>query len=170
MDWFGFIVFTFFLACDKENPKTELQSSEVNNLKIDHKLSDTKVHHNFFFMQDLNKSFDNFNKPLIIAFLFMRIHLHLIKMEEDTHIVPPGNSLDLHNFRVDEAEAVIVEFLWSCKKNGYRQGVIIHGKGSGYLREIVRLALKNNDCIVDQNLIDIQELANWGRTHFKFKT
>ena len=69
LQWIGLasLCLLFFLACDKENPKTELQSSEVNNVKIDHKLSDTKVHHNFFFMQDLNKSFDNFNKPLIIA-------------------------------------------------------------------------------------------------------
>jgi DNA-nicking Smr family endonuclease len=90
-------------------------------------------------------------------------------LTEEIHKVPPSNSLDLHNFRVNEADDVVDEFLWSCKENGRMEGVIIHGKGKGYLRELVLRALERNNCLAVRNPINVQELANWGRTYFKIK-
>jgi dsDNA-specific endonuclease/ATPase MutS2 len=52
-----------------------------------------------------------------------------------------GDSLDLHAFRPKDVRAVIAAYLEEARKKGFRIVRIIHGKGIGVQREIVRSVL-----------------------------
>jgi DNA mismatch repair protein MutS2 len=75
----------------------------------------------------------------------------------------PSNILDLHNFRFEEVEPLLDEFIWSCMENGFKEGSIIHGKGTGAQRELVHRKLKSNANVLDFAI----DGANWGKTIFK---
>ena len=49
--------------------------------------------------------------------------------------------LDLHAFQPSDVEAVVTEYLGEARKKGFRIVRIIHGKGIGVQREIVRKVL-----------------------------
>lgn len=84
-------------------------------------------------------------------------------MLNDTIFQPePSNILDLHNFRFDELESLLEEFIWSCIENGFKDGVIIHGKGTGRQRDLVAQKLKSHPNINSYNLAG----ENWGKTIF----
>lgn len=51
------------------------------------------------------------------------------------------DSIDLHSFRPDEIKAVVNVYLEEAYKKGFRRVRIIHGKGIGVQREIVRSIL-----------------------------
>lgn len=56
--------------------------------------------------------------------------------------MPINGNLDLHSFRPSEVASLIPEYLNSCRKEGIYQVRIIHGKGTGALKETVNLILK----------------------------
>jgi DNA-nicking Smr family endonuclease len=49
--------------------------------------------------------------------------------------------LDLHTFKPSEAENLLIDYLEECRKCNILQVRIIHGKGIGTLRKIVRSTL-----------------------------
>jgi len=51
------------------------------------------------------------------------------------------DSIDLHAFQPREVEAVVTEYLKEARKKGFHIVRIIHGKGIGVQREIVRKIL-----------------------------
>ena len=55
------------IGCDNVNSKSEVRSPHTNDPNPVSKKINTEVNEDFFFMQDLNKSFRNLNKPLIVA-------------------------------------------------------------------------------------------------------
>ena len=81
-------------------------------------------------------------------------------MLNDTLFQPEPHILDLHNFRFDELESLLEEFIWSCVKNGFKDGVIIHGKGTGRQRDLVIQKLKSHPNINSYHLAS----ENWGKT------
>lgn len=81
----------------------------------------------------------------------------LWKNEEDENIEPPLGAdedpfdepvvmeirdvIDLHSIPPKQVKAVIVEYLIEARARGFRRVRIIHGKGAGVQREMVRKIL-----------------------------
>lgn len=53
----------------------------------------------------------------------------------------PGPELDLHTFRPSEVGDLIPEWIEACRTKGVRRIRIVHGKGTGALREGVHVLL-----------------------------
>jgi len=58
--------------------------------------------------------------------------------DEEPVVLPLGREFDLHTFRQNEIPLATREYLEQARSLGFRQVRIIHGKGSGYQREVVR--------------------------------
>ena len=54
------------------------------------------------------------------------------------HEVPIEDSIDLHPFQPREIAEVVEEYLYQALAKGFREVRIIHGRGIGVQREIVR--------------------------------
>ena len=83
-------------------------------------------------------------------------------MTEEIFQPEPSNILDLHNFRFEDVEALLEEFIWSCNRKGIKDGIIIHGKGTGRQRDLVHQILESNSNITYYKL----DGENWGKTLF----
>jgi dsDNA-specific endonuclease/ATPase MutS2 len=57
------------------------------------------------------------------------------------------DSLDLHAFSPKDVKAVTIAYLEEARAKGFRIVRIIHGKGIGVQREIVRSVLKETDFV-----------------------
>ena len=57
------------------------------------------------------------------------------------------DSIDLHSFQPSEVKAVVEAYLGEARKKGFRIVRIIHGKGIGVQREIVRKVLERTDFV-----------------------
>lgn len=57
------------------------------------------------------------------------------------------DELDLHGLTVDEAIPVVDRFLYKSFQTGLRRVWVIHGKGSGILRQAVRRHLSNHTLV-----------------------
>lgn len=60
------------------------------------------------------------------------------------HEVPIEDSIDLHTFQPREIPIVIEEYLFQAIRKGFREVRIIHGRGIGVQREIVRSILSKH--------------------------
>ena len=83
-------------------------------------------------------------------------------MEEDPHRIPISPELDLHTFRPSEVGELLPEYFAECLREGIRGVRVIHGKGTGTLREGVHALLRR--------LPEVQEFhypaaeGGWGAT------
>ena len=57
------------------------------------------------------------------------------------------DSIDLHSFAPRDIKAVVESYLGEARKKGFKVVRIIHGKGIGVQREMVRKVLANTDCV-----------------------
>ena len=74
-----------------------------------------------------------------------------------------GDVLDLHAFAPRDVRAVVEEYLSEARRLGLRQVRIIHGKGVGVQREIVRGILARTPFV--ERFADAPESAGgWGAT------
>jgi len=64
------------------------------------------------------------------------------------HEVPIEDSIDLHPFQPKEVAIVVEEYLYQAVAKGYREVRIIHGRGIGVQREIVRSILSKHPSVV----------------------
>jgi DNA-nicking Smr family endonuclease len=78
-------------------------------------------------------------------------------------VVPIEDSLDLHVFAPQDIPAVVSEYLEACARHGFREVRLIHGRGTGTQRAIIRslladhpLALEFSDAPPDR--------GGWGAT------
>jgi DNA-nicking Smr family endonuclease len=62
--------------------------------------------------------------------------------------VPIEDWIDLHTFRPREAADVVEEYLYQAARKGYRLVRIIHGRGIGVQREMVRSILGRHPEVV----------------------
>ena len=60
------------------------------------------------------------------------------------HEVPIEDSIDLHTFQPREIQIVVEEYLYQAVQRGFREVRIIHGRGIGVQREIVRSILEGH--------------------------
>lgn len=65
-------------------------------------------------------------------------------MGEEFIDFPIGDELDLHTFQPREVGALVPEYLRVCREKGIAQVRIIHGKGTGSLRDSVHAILKRS--------------------------
>lgn len=83
--------------------------------------------------------------------------------EEEPIEIPINGELDLHTFRPNELGDLIPDYIEQCLEFGLRRVRIIHGKGTGTLRETVHKLLKRNPCVVEYRLGNEGE-GSWGAT------
>jgi DNA-nicking Smr family endonuclease len=75
------------------------------------------------------------------------------------HEVPIEDSIDLHTFRPGEIGIVVEEYLYQALAKGFRQIRIIHGRGIGVQREIVRSILSKHP-----NVLSFHDAPDRGST------
>ena len=83
-------------------------------------------------------------------------------MEEPIHI-PVTDELDLHTFRPAEVRDLIEDYLEVCAQKGFDRVRIIHGKGTGKLRQRVHSVLKNHKGVARFELAS-GDAGGWGAT------
>ena len=79
------------------------------------------------------------------------------------------DTLDLHSFRPSEVKAVVEEYLAQVVGKGFTVVRIIHGKGIGVQREIVRSILKDKDFVRSFSNADEFSGGGAGATIVKLK-
>jgi len=75
------------------------------------------------------------------------------------HEVPIEDSIDLHTFQPKEIATVVEEYLYQALEKGFREVRIIHGRGIGVQREIVRSILAKHP-----NVMSFQDAPDRGST------
>ena len=86
-------------------------------------------------------------------------------MPEDDEPValPIEDSLDLHTFAPRDVASVVEEYLIEAAARGFREVRVIHGRGIGVQREIVRSALSRHPLV--ESFADAPaERGGWGAT------
>ncbi len=78
------------------------------------------------------------------------------------------DSIDLHAFRPMDVSAVVAAYLSEARTKGFRHVRIIHGKGIGTQREIVRKILSESDVVIGFKSGD-EFSGGWGATIVELK-
>ena len=78
-------------------------------------------------------------------------------------IFPIEDSIDLHTFAPKEIKELVEEYLYQCHERGFPQVRIIHGKGIGVQREIVRSILSKSPYVSSYQDGGL-ESGGWGAT------
>jgi DNA-nicking Smr family endonuclease len=82
---------------------------------------------------------------------------------EQPVVVPIEDTLDLHTFQPSEVKNLLQDYLEAASEKGFEEVVIIHGKGSGILREKVRSILRKHPLV--RSFQDAGPLhGGWGAT------
>jgi len=77
--------------------------------------------------------------------------------------IPITDELDLHTFRPREVKDLVPHYLEECRERGILTVRVIHGKGSGTLRETVHALLRKLPYVRGFNLAD-EASGGWGAT------
>jgi DNA-nicking Smr family endonuclease len=77
--------------------------------------------------------------------------------------LPIDGVLDLHTFHPREVRDLLPEYLAACRGKRILEVRIIHGKGTGMLRETVHALLKRLPEVVSFRLAG-QDAGSWGAT------
>jgi dsDNA-specific endonuclease/ATPase MutS2 len=77
--------------------------------------------------------------------------------------LPITGELDLHTFRPSEAGTLIPAYLAECLARGIFSVRIVHGKGTGALRETVHALLRRSPLVHNFRLGD-ETSGGWGAT------
>jgi len=64
-------------------------------------------------------------------------------------VLPITDALDLHAFEPKEIASVVEEYLEECRRMGFSEVRVIHGKGIGVQREMVRSILARTPFVFD---------------------
>jgi DNA-nicking Smr family endonuclease len=85
------------------------------------------------------------------------------KINTDAVELPIDGILDLHAFRPREVRDLLPEYFMACRGKGILEVRIIHGKGTGMLRENVHSLLKRLPEVISFRLAG-EDAGNWGAT------
>lgn len=77
--------------------------------------------------------------------------------------IPITGELDLHTFRPAEIAALLDDYLAACAARGLPSVRIVHGKGTGTLRELVHARLRRSPLVESFALCDAAG-GGWGAT------
>ena len=81
----------------------------------------------------------------------------------DPIVLPIEDSIDLHAFEPKEIASVVQEYLGECQKAGFSEVRLIHGKGVGIQRNIVRSVLRKHPGVLSFRDAPA-EAGGWGAT------
>ncbi len=87
----------------------------------------------------------------------------------DPVVIPITDALDLHPFRPKEIPSVVEEYLDQCQEAGFREVRLIHGKGKGVQRNIIRRLLEKHASVETFHDAPL-EAGSWGATIVKLKS
>jgi DNA-nicking Smr family endonuclease len=82
---------------------------------------------------------------------------------DDPVVLPIEDSIDLHTFQPKEVASVVEEYLAECHRAGLREVRLIHGKGIGVQRNIVRSVLSKHPAVLSFHDAPV-EAGGWGAT------
>lgn len=77
--------------------------------------------------------------------------------------LPIDGVLDLHAFRPADVKVLVNDYLELCCERGILQVRVIHGKGTGTLRETVHALLRRHPRVLRFGLAD-ESGGGWGAT------
>ena len=84
-------------------------------------------------------------------------------MDDEPVRIPIEGALDLHSFGPRDVASVVEEYLKAAHERGFREVRIIHGRGIGVQRSIVRAVLSRHLLVV--SFADASpERGGWGAT------
>lgn len=83
--------------------------------------------------------------------------------------IPLEDVLDLHSFQPREIASLVEEYLAEALAAGFAQVRIIHGRGVGVQREIVRGVLARTPCVVSYTNAP-PDAGGWGATIAQLRT
>jgi DNA-nicking Smr family endonuclease len=78
-------------------------------------------------------------------------------------VLPIGDSIDLHAFHPKDVQSVVEEYLEQCGQAGFPEVRIIHGRGTGVQRNIVRNILEKHPRVIAFQDAPA-EAGGWGAT------
>ena len=87
----------------------------------------------------------------------------------DPVILPIEDHLDLHPFQPKEIASVVEEYLEQCQQSGFSEVRLIHGKGKGVQRNIIRALLEKHANVESFHDAPL-EAGSWGATIVKLKS
>ena len=87
----------------------------------------------------------------------------------DPVVIPIEDHLDLHPFQPKEIPSVVEEYLEQCRQAGVREVRLIHGKGKGVQRNIIRALLEKHANVESFHDAPL-EAGSWGATVVKLKS
>jgi dsDNA-specific endonuclease/ATPase MutS2 len=83
-------------------------------------------------------------------------------------VLPIEDSIDLHAFAPKDIPSVVEEYLEQCMQAGLREVRIIHGRGTGVQRNIVRGILEKHPLVLSFRDAPM-EAGGWGATVVELK-
>jgi DNA-nicking Smr family endonuclease len=89
--------------------------------------------------------------------------LNLDETEQKPVEIPIDGFLDLHTFRPEEVKDLINDYIEECLHRGIYDLRIIHGKGTGTLKAIVRSILEKHPAVLGFRDADLTA-GGWGAT------
>jgi dsDNA-specific endonuclease/ATPase MutS2 len=87
----------------------------------------------------------------------------VVSDEDDAVAIPIEDALDLHPFRPAETASVVAEYLAEAAAKGFPEVRLVHGRGIGVQREIVRKALARSPHVLSFEDAT-PESGGWGAT------
>lgn len=81
----------------------------------------------------------------------------------DPVVIPIEDHLDLHPFQPKDIPSVVEEYLEECRRAGFLEVRLIHGKGIGVQRNIVRSVLSRHPAVLSYHDAPA-EAGGWGAT------
>jgi DNA-nicking Smr family endonuclease len=89
-------------------------------------------------------------------------------MSDEPVPLPIEDSLDLHTFVPRDVAAVVADYLVEAHRRGFTEVRLIHGRGIGVQREIVRSVLGRHPLV--EGFIDAPpDRGGWGATLVRLK-
>ena len=83
-------------------------------------------------------------------------------LSQDPIELPIDGTLDLHAFAPSDTRDLVRDYLAECRARGILEVRIIHGKGTGALRQTVHALLESMPEVVSFRLAD--DASGWGAT------
>ena len=90
-------------------------------------------------------------------------------IDEEAHEIPISNELDLHTFRPSEIGDLLPAYFDECRKRGIFTVRVIHGKGTGTLREGVHRVLERLPEVEGFQYPAGAGSGSWGATWVRLK-
>ena len=90
-------------------------------------------------------------------------------MKEDERLagepteLPIDGTLDLHAFHPRDVKPLVADYMDACTEKGILELRIVHGKGTGALRETVHAVLRNSPK-VERFRLGAEDTGSWGAT------